>query len=78
MIKVNIRVKGTLKKPFGKAQMEYSCEADTTIVELLTELGYIEEHLPFIMASVNGELRDHKYIVKENDNIMLFVNVGGG
>jgi|GEM_PF-4988701 len=78
MIKIHVRVKGSLKKPFGKTEIEYSCKPDTTIRELLRELEYKDDHLQLIMASVNNELKDHKYIVKENDQILLFTNVGGG
>ena len=69
MIKIKVRVKGSLKKPFGKTEIEYSCRPDITIRELLTELEYKEDHFQLIMASVNGELKDHKYIVKEKDQI---------
>ena len=78
MTNIHIRVRGALKKPFGKSDIQYSCKPGMTVTELLKDLGYKEEYLPIIMVSVNNELKSHKYIIQENDEVMLFVNVGGG
>ncbi len=78
MIKVSIRVRGALKKPFGKTEFEYACKSEITLKELLKELEYKDEYLQAIMVSVNNDLKDQKYRVQDNDEIMLFVNVGGG
>lgn len=78
MNQVKIRIKGPLKKPFGKAQFEYACEDDTTISRLLDRLGYTEEQMRYITASVNYRVESHRYVLKEGDEVILMAMVGGG
>ena len=78
MIKVKVKIIRTLIKPQGKDEFTQECKGNTTVIEYLKELKYNERHIPFIMATVNGVPENHKYVLKNNDSVVLATIVGGG
>jgi len=48
------------------------------ISELLSKLGIKEEHKRFIVTMVNGNKENQYYILKNCDEVKLFLPVGGG
>jgi len=51
---------------------------DTTISELLSFLGIIEQHKKYIIITVNNEKASPSYKLKNNDIVKLFLPIGGG
>ncbi len=78
MIQIKVRIKGSLKKPFGQAQFSYDCAEGTTVADLLRNFEYTEDQVRYIMASVNYEVKPHTYTLQNGDEVMLVVMVGGG
>lgn len=78
MVRVEIRIKGMLKRPFGKAQMAMSCNEGTTISAVLHDLQYREDHTRYITTSVNNNLRKHNYVLKDGDELTLYMVIAGG
>lgn len=50
----------------------------SNLSELLSILGIIEQHKRYIIAMVNGEKETLFYVLKDNDEVKLFLPVGGG
>jgi len=78
MVRVQIRIKGMLKKPFGKAQNEMSCKEGTTISKVLSDLQYREDQACYITTSVNYDLKKHDYVLKDGDELTLYMVIAGG
>lgn len=78
MIKVDIKILGALVKPFGKGSFQYECKDGISLRQLLIELKYNERHLTHVVAAVNGEKRDHNFVLNDDDAVELFTVVGGG
>jgi sulfur carrier protein ThiS len=53
-------------------------EPDLTVADLLTGCNIRQEHQRFIIPIVNGQERRLSYQLKENDELRLFLPVGGG
>ena len=77
-IKVKVTVGGLLCKPLGKTEVEQTLADGATVRELLTSLGYSKEHIPRIMASVNGTIRKPDFNLSDGDDVKLSILVGGG
>ncbi|MFH1724852.1 MAG: MoaD/ThiS family protein [Elusimicrobiota bacterium] len=77
-MKVDIKIIGTLIRPFGKDVFRHECAGGATLLDLLRDLNYSERHIPHIMASVNGELKHHDAVINDDDAVTLSVTVGGG
>ena len=78
MIQIKVRIKGSLKKPFGQAQFNYDCADGTTVADLLRNFEYTEDQVRYVMASVNYEVKPHAHTLQNGDEVMLVVMVGGG
>jgi molybdopterin converting factor small subunit len=65
-------------RPEGKDEFLYECEDNITVKELLKRLKYSELHIPYMMAAINGILRNHDTLLQHDDTIVLFIGVGGG
>lgn len=50
----------------------------STLSDLLAQIGIRQEHKKYIIAMVNEKKEFLHYIVKNNDQIKLFLPVGGG
>jgi len=55
-----------------------SLEPGTSVADLLRSAGVQESHLQFVTPYVNGkEVRIH-HVLQDNDELKLFLPVGGG
>jgi len=77
-MKINIKIVGTLLKPFGKSEFQYECGEGITLRELLLELKYNERHLSHIMTAANGQKENHSFTLSDNDSVVLSTVIGGG
>ena len=50
----------------------------TSLSELLSILGIIEQHKRYIISMINGKKETLFYVLKNNDVVELFLPVGGG
>jgi sulfur carrier protein ThiS len=78
VIQIKVRIKGSLKKPFGQTQFNYECAEGTTVAGLLKTFEYTEDQVRYIMASVNYDVKPHTHTLQNGDEVMLVVMVGGG
>lgn len=78
MIQIKVRIKGSLKKPFGQTQFNYDCAEGTTVADLLKSFEYTDDQVRYIMTSVNYEVKPHTHTLHNGDEVMLVVMVGGG
>lgn len=51
---------------------------ETSLSELLSILGIIEQHKRYIISMINGKKETLFYVLKDNDEVKLFLPVGGG
>lgn len=51
---------------------------NTTLPELLTQLGISEQHQGVITAFVNEANVDRKYTLRDGDRVFLAMPIGGG
>ncbi len=78
MPSIHIKTTGTIKKPLGKSDFDHEVPEDTTIEQLLPQLGYAPTHVRFIIAAVNGTQRNLNFKLSDGDELVLGVVVGGG
>jgi len=50
----------------------------TTIGDALSILGIRKEHKKYIISMVNDEKQKPSYILRNNDDLSLFLPIGGG
>lgn len=55
-----------------------SLKEGSNLSDLLTQIGIRQEHKKYIIIMVNEQKEFLHYIVKNNDQIKLFLPVGGG
>jgi sulfur carrier protein ThiS len=77
---MNIRVIifGTLLKPEGKHDFTQTMEDGATVKDLLVALGYQPLHVKAILTTVNGHHASPNKKLKDDDEVVLSVMVGGG
>jgi sulfur carrier protein ThiS len=51
---------------------------DMSLEDFLTQHGVREEHQKFITPMVNGAEKKLSYVLRDGDNLTLFLPVGGG
>ncbi|MDH4127573.1 MAG: MoaD/ThiS family protein [Spirochaetota bacterium] len=80
-MQVNIQVYAKLKD-FFKPKIKLELNEGSTLQDLFIKLVQLnpdsEKSLNTSKAAVNDEFVDYKYILKENENILLFPPVSGG
>ena len=77
---MNIRViiYGSLLRPEGKHDFVREMADGATVRNLIVALGYQPQHVPTILTTVNGMQASHNMRLKEGDEIVLSVMIGGG
>ena len=50
----------------------------TTVGGFLQDLQLKKEHIRYILVYVNGERKGMSYVLSENDELKLYLPVGGG
>jgi sulfur carrier protein ThiS len=77
---MNIRViiYGSLLRPEGKHDYVKVVPAGATVRDLILALGYKPHHVMTILTTVNGVQASHHMKLKDGDEIVLSVMIGGG
>lgn len=77
---MNIRViiYGSLLRPEGKHDFVKEVAAGATVRDLIVALGYEPHHVTTILTTVNGRQASHHMKLKEGDEVVLSVMIGGG
>jgi molybdopterin converting factor small subunit len=77
---MNIRViiYGSLLRPEGKHDYVKVVPEGVTVRELIVALGYQPQHVTTILSTVNGRQASHNMRLKDGDEIVLSVMIGGG
>jgi len=57
MIQIKVRIKGSLKKPFGQTQFNYDCAEGTSVAGLLKNFEYTDDQVRYITATVNYDVK---------------------
>lgn len=78
MINIDVRIIGALMKPSGRSEFQYDCRDGMSLAELLLDLKYSARHVEHIMTAVNGEKKNHDFILRDGDTVALSTMVGGG
>ena len=75
---IRVRIGGLLTKPSGRSELELDLPEGATVRDLLSAVGYTDEHIPRIMATVAGSIRKQQYVLADRDEVRLSILVGGG
>jgi sulfur carrier protein ThiS len=77
---MNIRViiYGSLLRTEGKHNFTKDVPEGATVRDLILALGYQPQHVTTILTTVNGMQASHNMPLKDGDEIVLSVMVGGG
>lgn len=75
---VRVIIYGSLLRPEGQHDYGKDVPEGTTVRELMLALGYTPQHAAAILATVNGAQASHLRRLKEGDEVVLSVMVGGG
>jgi sulfur carrier protein ThiS len=77
---MNIRVViyGSLLRTEGKPNFIKVVPEGATVRDLLVALGYKPQHVATILTTVNGIQSSHNMKLKEHDEVVLSIMVGGG
>lgn len=77
---MNIRViiYGSLLRPEGQHDFVREMAEGATVRNLIVALGYQPQHVSTILTTVNGMQASHNMRLKEGDEIVLSVMIGGG
>ena len=77
---MNIRVViyGSLLRPDGKPEFVSEMPEGAIVRDLIVALGYQPHHVATILTTVNGLQASHNLTLKEGDEVVLAVMIGGG
>jgi sulfur carrier protein ThiS len=75
---IHVIVFGTLLKPQGKDDFVQTVADGATVQELLLAIGYQPQHVKTILITLNGQHASHLKKLKDGDEVVLSVMVGGG
>jgi len=79
MKRISVEYIGVIASPNGEKQAFLEIDDNVkTIKDLLTILGYSEEHQKYIIIKLNDQDAILENIVENNCNITLFLPAGGG
>jgi len=76
MIKIDLNLFVTLSKYLPEDSEWYEISDNTSIGQLIDELGIPEDLVKLIF--VNGKKQDRRYLLQNRDRLGLFPPVGGG
>ncbi|HOW27583.1 MAG TPA: hypothetical protein PK876_03655 [Elusimicrobiota bacterium] len=77
-IRVTVHFTGPVDIKKIKSGTSMSIPADTTASELLTLLDISEPHKKYVMVMVADQKQDLSYRLKDNDEVRLWLLIGGG
>ena len=78
MAEVTIRFAGPMRRPFPEMSKVLEVAADTTVADLLQELGYSERELEFFATAVGGTSVPPTEVLRDGDTLDVMLKVGGG
>ena len=76
--KIFIEYTGVITSHSGKKHEWVEIIDNTTVEQLLTNLGYRKDHHKFIIVTVNGEKAELDTILENEVAVTLFLPAGGG
>ena len=77
-MKIHVKIFGALQKPEGKDDFQHEVKDGATIETLLLALGYHPRHVSAIVAELNGKQSRHTVKLKDGDEVVLSLAIGGG
>ena len=77
-MKINLSFVGYIQFEGIENNSTIEIEGSTSVGDLLDGFGVKKEHRRFIVPIVNGDKRDHSYVLKPDDSLFLYMPVGGG
>lgn len=75
---VEVHVLGPLDKPDGKSVFKRELADGVTVSDLLSALGYKDDHARFISVLVNDAKGEQGTVLRDGDRVYLSLLVGGG
>jgi len=77
-IKIHLSYTGVIDIKNVSNNSVIQIKAGSTIEDILSMLGIKKEHKKYIISIVNEKKQRPPYILQDNDNLSLFLPVGGG
>ncbi|MGC9315748.1 MAG: MoaD/ThiS family protein [bacterium] len=77
-MKIHVQIHGNMLKPRGVAEETIHIDSEATVERLLVEMGYLKEHIKYIIAVRNGEMIRHRELLSDGDTVQLSIPIGGG
>jgi len=77
-IKITVNFTGLIDIKKINSGSELTLNNDMNISALLSELGIKEHHKKYLVIMANGKKETLYYNLKNNDEVSLFLPVGGG
>ena len=77
-IEVKVSITGVLKRPNNKNDFNIELPDNSTLRSLLYKLDYNEDHISYIIPIINGRKGDLRVVLKNGDEVILTLPVGGG
>ncbi|HDR91149.1 MAG TPA: hypothetical protein ENN75_02750 [candidate division Zixibacteria bacterium] len=77
-MRVHVEIHGNMLKPRGVAEDTILLDDEATVEKLLREMGYLPEHIKFIIVARNGGMIRHSEKLCDGDSVQLSIPIGGG
>ena len=78
MIRVRVEIVGALMRTRGRSELELELDEGASVAQLLSQLGYRSQHIPHIVAAVDGVVVHPETHLKAGAQVVLSTLVGGG
>jgi sulfur carrier protein ThiS len=77
-MKIEVQIHGNMLKPRGVAEEIIILDENASVAELLREMGYLPEHIKYIIAVRDAIMLKHSATLRDGDIIQLSIPIGGG
>ncbi len=80
MISVTIELMAAVRNPFNskKRKKEFKLLSEIPLKDLLTQVGFQNTEIPWLVSIVNGTRVTLDYKLKDKDMIFITLPIGGG
>ncbi len=78
VMNIHVILYGALLRPEGQHDFQKEVPEGTTVRGLILASGFQPNHVTPILTTVNGTQASHNRKLKEGDEVVLSVMVGGG
>ena len=75
---ISVHLIGPMRKPTGEDRLSIEHVKGMTVRQVLIEVGYREDELPYFTVQQNGTLIKHDKPVHADASINVFLPLGGG